>query len=111
MVTIRSSTPERWRGVNCMSSLTWASCLAYLCRRQPRPDDRVSKSCTPTSFFCTCPEGVKSGTIFLIDVARTDIVLSQKFIPTKTKYSIIDSLFARIILCYCFPNKLLKPIR
>ena len=53
VVTIRSSAPERWRGVNCISSLTWASCLAYLCRRQPRLDDRVSKSCTPTSFFCT----------------------------------------------------------
>ena len=31
--------------------LTWASCVAYLSERQPRPDDGVSKGMTPTSFF------------------------------------------------------------
>ena len=51
VMTIRSYASLYRRGVNCISSLTWASCLAYLCRRQPRPDDRVSKSCTPTAFF------------------------------------------------------------
>ena len=78
MVTIRSSAPERWRGVNCISSLTWASCLAYLCRRQPRPDDRVSKSCTPTSFFCTCPEGVKSVIIMVMEKENEIFILSMK---------------------------------
>ena len=34
-----------------ISSPTWASCLAYLCRRQPRPEIGVSKSSTPTSFL------------------------------------------------------------
>lgn len=34
-----------------ISSLTWASCVAYPLRWQPRPDDGVSKSITPTSFL------------------------------------------------------------
>ena len=34
-----------------ISSLTWASCVAYPLRWQPRPDDGVSKSLTPTSFL------------------------------------------------------------
>lgn len=34
-----------------ISSLTWASCVAYPFRWQPRPDNGVSKSKTPTSFF------------------------------------------------------------
>ena len=39
------------RGVQIISSLAWASCVAYLSERQPRPDDGVSKSRTPTSFL------------------------------------------------------------
>ena len=34
-----------------ISSLTWTSCVAYPLRWQPRPDDGVSKSMTPTSFL------------------------------------------------------------
>ena len=40
-----------WRGVYCISSLTWASYVAYPLSRQRRPDDGVSRSKTPTSFF------------------------------------------------------------
>ena len=43
----------------CISSLTWAGCVAYPLSRQRRPDDGVSKGKTPTSFFCVnTPEGV-----------------------------------------------------
>lgn len=51
MMTIRSSASSYRRGDVLHIILTWASCLAYLCRRQPRPVPRVSKSMTPTSFF------------------------------------------------------------
>lgn len=53
VMTIRSSASSYRRGDVLHIILTWASCLAYLCRRQPRPVPRVSKSMTPTSFFCT----------------------------------------------------------
>lgn len=53
MMTFRSSTSSYRRGIVLHIILTWASCLAYLCRRQPRPVPGVSKSMTPTSFFCT----------------------------------------------------------
>ena len=46
----RVAAPQAWSV--SISSLTWASCLAYLLSRQRRPDDGVSKSTTPTSFFC-----------------------------------------------------------
>ena len=46
----RVAAPLAWSV--SISSLTWASCLAYLLSRQRRPDDGVSKSTTPTSFFC-----------------------------------------------------------
>ena len=59
VMTIRSSTSSHRRGVVLHIILTWASCLAYLCRRQPRPVPRVSKSMTPTS-FCITP---KSGSL------------------------------------------------
>ena len=80
MVTIRSSAPERWRGVNCISSLTWASCLAYLCRRQPRPDDRVSKSCTPTSFFVYSQSGETDTKIITSIVFNDYLMLYLNFI-------------------------------
>ena len=51
MMTFRSSTSSYRRGIVLHIILTWASCLAYLCRRQPRPVPGVSKSMTPTSFF------------------------------------------------------------
>ena len=51
VMTIRSSAPLFGRGDYCISSLTWASCVAYPSGRQRRPDDGVSKSKTPTSFF------------------------------------------------------------
>lgn len=51
VMTIRSSASSYRRGDVLHIILTWASCLAYLCRRQPRPVPRVSKSMTPTSFF------------------------------------------------------------
>lgn len=44
-----------------ISSLTWAGCLAYLCRWQPRPDDRMSKSTTPTSLFLFVRIGAVAG--------------------------------------------------
>ena len=52
VMTIQSSAPIFGRGGYCISSLTWASCVAYPSGRQRRPDDGVSKSKTPTSFFC-----------------------------------------------------------
>ena len=39
------------RGVSAYHPLTWASCVAYPLSRQRRPDDGMSKSKTPTSFF------------------------------------------------------------
>jgi len=39
------------RGDYSISSLTWASCVAYLSGRQRRPEFEVSKSNTPTSFY------------------------------------------------------------
>ena len=39
--------------------LAWASCVAYLRERQPRPDDEVSKSKTPTSFFVSVRKGLR----------------------------------------------------
>lgn len=51
VMTIRSSASSYRRGDVLHIILTWASCLAYLCRRQPRPVPRVSKSMTPTLFL------------------------------------------------------------
>ena len=50
-MTIRSSASVLWRGVNCYIIPTWASCLAYLCRWQPRPVPGVSKKSTTPTFF------------------------------------------------------------
>lgn len=56
-MTIRSSAPLFGRGDYCISSLTWASYVAYPFRWQPRPDNGVSKSKTPTSFFIFIRKG------------------------------------------------------
>lgn len=55
VMTIRSSTSYCRRGLYCISSLTWVSCVAYLFSWQPRPVLRVSKSKTPASFLCLNP--------------------------------------------------------
>ena len=40
-----------WRRVYSVSSLAWASYVAYPSGRQPRPDDGMSRGKTPTSSF------------------------------------------------------------
>ena len=49
VMTIQSST--FWRGDYCISSLTWASCVAYPFRWQPRPDDGMSRVRLPRLFL------------------------------------------------------------
>lgn len=61
VMTIRSSASTYRRGDVLHIILTWTSCLAYLCRRQPRPVPGVSKSMTPTSFFCARSGRVVAG--------------------------------------------------
>lgn len=49
VMTIQS--PRLWRGVFCISSLMWASYVAYPLSKQRGPEFGISKSWTPTSFF------------------------------------------------------------
>ena len=62
VMTIRSSAPFSMRGVYCISSLTWASYVAYPFRWQPRPESGMSKSKTPTSFLYIRSERGAPGT-------------------------------------------------
>ena len=43
MMTTRSYAPLSRRGGHSISSLTWASCVAYPLSRQPKPEFGISK--------------------------------------------------------------------
>lgn len=77
MMTIRSSASSYRRGDVPHIILTWASCLAYLCRRQPRPVPRVSKSMTPTSFFVPVLQGEWQDTIYIMTQEQVKTMLRE----------------------------------
>lgn len=79
-----------------ISSLTWACSVAYLSGRQPRPDDEMSTSSTPTSFFVYAGLGVyrdKTNTETLSFVAANN--------RTKHTCEFLDSVALLRSYIYC----------
>ena len=66
VMTVQSSALGR--GVYCISSLTWAGCVAYPLRWQRRPDSGMSKKQDSHVFFVVWSEqGIADWSIFLND--------------------------------------------